>query len=242
MVVIGGMKCGTSAMSRYLGLHPDVTMASTKEVNFFFGEDPGAAGSIGRPGSEWQRGHWHRGAAWYASHFDAQTPVRGEASPGYTSPDHPRVAARMRAVLPEARLVYLVREPAARALSHFAHHAREGSERRPVEEAVLDPGSQYVARGRYLERLAPFLEEFPAEQILVVVSERLLEDRRTQLARVFRHVGADPSWWDDRLAHRVHVGSAPDAPGWLPAAVAERVADDTARLRGFLGDPLPEWS
>jgi hypothetical protein len=237
MVVIGGMKCGTSATSRYLGLHPDVSMATTKEVNFFFGDDFDAATRTGH----WRTGHWHRGADWYASHFDARAPIRGEASPGYTSPDHPHVAARMRALLPRARLVYLVREPAARALSHFAHHAREGAERRPVEEAVLDPHSQYLARSRYLERLAPFLAEFPAEQVLVVVSERLLGNRRAELARVFRHVGADPERWDDRLDERVHVGTAPPTPGWLREAVTARVRDATAALRSFLDDPLPEW-
>jgi len=232
------MKCGTSAMSRYLGLHPEVSMAAMKEVNFFFGDDADAATG----GGSWLTGHWHRGAEWYAAQFDAGTPLRGEASPGYTSPDHPEVAARMSCLLPDARLVYLVRDPAARALSHFAHHAREGDEPRPVEEAVLDPASHYLARSRYFERLAPFLDVFPAEQILVVVSERLLEDRRGQLARVFEHVGADPAWWDDRLDQRVHVGAVPESPEWLRRAVADRVGDDTARLRTFLDDALQEWT
>jgi hypothetical protein len=220
-VVIGAMKCGTTALSRYLDLHPQIAMAPAKEVDFF---------SL----------NWHRGTEWYASHFDATAGVRGEASPGYTSPDHPHVARRMAATLPDARLVYLVRSPADRAVSHYAHHAREGAERRPVDEAVLDPASQYVARSRYFERLAPFLEVFSPEQVMVVVSERLLRDRRRQLARVFAHVGADPGWWHGDLQQQVNVGGG-QAPARLHRAVTEQVADDTARLAGYLGDDLPEW-
>ena len=244
-VVIGAMKCGTSALSRYLDLHPEVAMAAAKEVNFFFGpdsEDDDAGAGLDAGLGTWRTGHWRRGTRWYASNFDATARVRGEASPGYTSPDHPHVPRRMAATIPEARLVYLVREPADRALSHYEHHAREGAERRPVEQAVLDPASQYLARSRYFERLAPFLEVFPSEQILVVVSERLLHDRRGQLERVFAHVGADPDWWDERLQQRVNVGTGTRVPSALRGALTAQVADDTARLAGYLGDDLPEWS
>jgi hypothetical protein len=230
------MKCGTSALCRYLDLHPDIAMAPAKEVNFFFGGRDTADSSP----ATWRTGQWSRGTRWYAANFDATAPVRGEASPGYTSPDHPHVARRMAATIPEARLVYLVRDPADRAVSHYEHHAREGAERRPLEEAVLDPDSQYLARSRYFERLAPFLEVFPSEQILVVVSERLLHDRRRQLERVFAHVGADPGWWDDGLQQRVNVGGA-QAPAGLRRAVTDEVADDTARLARYLDDDLPEW-
>lgn len=235
-VVIGAMKCGSTALSRYLDRHPDVAMAPGKEVNFFFGDTVGDTDD-----DRWRTGQWHRGVDWYASNFAEGAPVRGEASPGYTSPDHPHVPHRMAQTIPHAQLVYLVRDPAARALSHYAHHARERTESRPVAEAVLDPTSQYLARSRYFERLAPFLEAFGPEQILVVVQERLLANRRPELARVFAHVGADPRWWDERLEDTARVSPAPAAPAELPEAVSAGVADDTARLRALLGDEIPEW-
>jgi len=118
----------------------------------------------------------HRGTPWYAAHFDPAAAVRGEASPGYTSPCHAQVVVRMAAVIPDAHLVYVVRDPVGRAVSQYCHHRREGSEKRDLADALLDSGSQYVARGRYAERLAPFLDgSFP---ITIVAREELARERR----------------------------------------------------------------
>lgn len=238
LLVIGAMKCGTTALHRYLDAHPQVGMAAAKEVNFFVGPDAPADGA-----PDWSpSGQWHRGLEWYASLFDPDAPVRGESSPGYTSPDQTEAVDRIAATLPDARLVYLVRDPLERALSQYEHHRRDGDERRPAAQALLDPDSQYVARSRYLERLAPYLARFPAEQVLVVVQERLLRDRRRQLARVYAHAGADPDWWSDELDRRWHVGSGPEpVDDRLGRRFRERVVDDVAALRAVLGDDLAEW-
>ena len=239
-VVVGAMKCGTTALHRYLAAHPQVSMADAKEVNFFLGPDVPPDPD---PSTWWRTGRWHQGVDWYASLFDPASPVRGESSPGYTSPHHPEVAERMARVLPDARLVYLVRDPVDRAVSQYRHHVRDGAERRPVHEAVLDPHSQYLARSRYHERIRPFLERYRREQLLVVVQERLRDDRRGELRRVFAHVGADPEWWDeDLLTPRHHVGD-PDRPvaAGLRAAVQEQVADDVHRLTDLIEDDVPEW-
>ncbi len=225
LVVIGAMKCGTSALHTYLDAHPQIQMSEPKELNFFSGLE------------------WHRGMAWYAAHFDGSMPVRGESSPGYTSPDLPEAALRMAAVLPDVRLLFSVRNPVQRALSQYAHHRREGTERRPVEQALLDPDSQYVSRGRYAERLEPYLQRFSADQLHVVVQERLLADRRGQLSAVYAHVGADPGWDSDVLDRRFHVGDPPPAlAGPVRQAFWERVQDDVARFRDYLGDDLAEWT
>lgn len=239
MLVIGAMKCGTSALHHYLSLHPDISMAREKEVNFFFGPDEAPHGDE----SEWWRtGLWHRGPGWYADRFEEGYAVRGESSPGYTDPAHPEVAGRVARVLPGVRLVMLVRDPVQRAVSQWAHHVRDGDEPRPVAEAVLDPTSQYLDRSRYYASLRPFLSRFRREQLLVVVQERLLADRRAELARVFAHVGADPSFWTAELEPPVHVGDTrAEVPDGLRRAVLERVGDDLARLRQLLHDDLPEW-
>lgn len=151
VVVIGAMKCATSAVHAYLDAHPDIAMAAAKELNFFNGaEEPS-----GPAEDAWIEGQWHRGIAWYAAQFDPTAPKRGESSPAYTSPSFPEVPARMASIVPEARLVYLVRDPVDRAVSQYLHHHRDGTERRPLDEAVLDPASQYLARSRYCERLDP---------------------------------------------------------------------------------------
>lgn len=211
LVVIGAMKCGTTALHRLLDKHPQIAMSSPKELNFFFG--PTDAPHVERPPGmsptradqlRWTRGNWHRGIEWYAQHFPPAA-VRGDSSPGYTSPDHPEVAARMAAALPAARLVYLVRDPIERALSQYRHHVAEGTERRPVGEALLDPRSQYIARGMYFERLRPFLEHYDRASITVVSQERLRARPGQTLRSLHRllglrrdeHGGDDPQRVDE---------------------------------------------
>jgi hypothetical protein len=192
---------------------------------------------------------------WYASLFDARFPVRGESSPGYTSPDHGEVAPRMADVLPDARIVFLVRDPVRRALSQYHHHRRDGAERRSPEEALLDPETQYLSRGRYHERLEPFLHRFHREQILVVVQERLQSSPARELRAVYAHVGADPVHADSWP--RSPQDMAPENMAWpldkpamrlrraedrLRDAVRERLGDDLARLRNLMRDDIPEWS
>src|SRR5436190_12136822 len=96
-VVIGAMKAGTTSLWHYLRAHPRVYMPRIKELRYF---QKGGALS--------------RGLAWYEAQFAAAEPgqLAGEASPGYTKyPHQTGVPERMAAVIPDARLVYVVRDP-----------------------------------------------------------------------------------------------------------------------------------
>ena len=231
------MKCGTTAIHDYLDAHPSVAMSRPKEINFFFDADPS--------GPEWA-GTARRGVAWYRSHFDPATPVRGESSPGYTSPSHPDVADRMAALIPDAKLVMMVRDPVARAVSQWRHHHRDGTERRPVDVALLDPESQYISRSRYHERLTPFLERFGAAQIAVIALEELEREPETVLPGVFRFLDIDDRHWCEDYRRPVHTAGTTTAPAALRQttrrALAERLRDDADRLRDFVGRDFPGWT
>jgi len=188
LVVVGAMKCGTTALHGFLDRHPEIAMSDPKELNFFFG--PAAGSGDDAP---WAEGNRHRGVGWYRHQFPAAAPVRGESSPGYTSPSEPHVAARMAALIPGARLVYLVRDPVERAVSQYHHHRADGTEPRPLDAALLDPHSQYVDRGRYHARLTPFLRHFPRSRIAVVAREGLLADPRGRCVRCLEPDGSGAS-------------------------------------------------
>jgi hypothetical protein len=244
LIVIGAMKAGTSALHAYLDEHPEVAMSTPKELCFFYDPVPGALRDAptahpGTDATEWSAGNWHRGIEWYRAHFREDAPVRGESSPGYTSPSFPDVAARMASVVPDARLVYLVRDPVARAVSQYHHHVRDGTERRPILEALSDPTSQYTLRSRYAERLAPFLERFPPERISIVVHEDLVADPVHAITGLLRSLCVDPSRW---ALSRPPETTARDIPPEVAEAVVSAVADDVRALRDLLGRPIARWS
>lgn len=176
LVVIGGTKSGTTSLHSYLALHPQIFMSREKEVQFF-------------------TKHFEKGVAWYATHFrkGRDHRVRGEASPQYTC--YPRltgIAERMHAVIPDAKLVYLVRDPFARLRSHVVFMA-SGREV-PSLDALLEPfeTNPYVAQSRQAWQLERYLAVFPPERVLVIAAEDLRDARRATLAAVFRFLEVDP--------------------------------------------------
>jgi hypothetical protein len=78
----------------------------------------------------------------------------------------------MASVIPDARLVYVVRHPVHRVRSHYIHNCAHRGERRPVDEAVR-ANPDFLDFTRYGYQLDLFLEHYPREQILIVSSERL---------------------------------------------------------------------
>lgn len=183
-IVIGAQKCGTSGLHYYLGLHPEVAVSEPKEINFFIAERA-----------------WPNGVDWYRGRFDADAPVRVEASPNYTA--HPvfgGVPERMAEVVPHARLIYLVRDPIDRIAAHWVHNYSKGRHTGELAETIVKPTASYIDRSRYAMQLERFLEHFDREQILVLENEELRNRRDQTLRRVFEFVGADPGFTDRGFA------------------------------------------
>jgi hypothetical protein len=209
VLVIGAMKCGTSALHYYLDLHPEISMSSPKELNFFCGEPelPDEMSSL----AESERcliaassRNWSRGPRWYASQFDPDAPFRGEASPNYTAPWQPRAAERIASTVPDARLVFMVRDPLRQLISQYLHYRHGGNESRPIAEALADPHGIYLERARYHARLRPYLERFPRERILVLSQERLHGQRREAIAEVYRFLGVEEGFYSPRIERDRH--------------------------------------
>jgi hypothetical protein len=179
-VVIGAMKAGTVSLGHYLDEHPNVFLGRGgrfNEPNYFIAEQ-----------------NWPRGRGWYESLFDRAggAAAIGECSPSYTWAHVYRgVPGRMARVVPEARLVYVVRDPVARMQSMYMHQVSAGRERRRAEVALLD--DRYLGPSRYGFQLAAFLDHFDRSQVLVIASEELRDRPREALSAVFSHLGVDPA-------------------------------------------------
>jgi hypothetical protein len=221
-IVIGAAKSGTTSLHRYLAAHPDVYMSQTKELNFFVsirGQVPNA-GDGPRP----LGGNWAQGIEWYERQFQAANGARalGEASPRYAMhPFLPGVPERMAQVIPNAKLVYLVRDPIRRMVSHYIHRTRSMYEERPMDVALTEEGGEYLSGSRYAHQVDQYLLHFPRSHVIVVLSEKLRSDREATLERIFEFIGVDPGWRDPGLAREHHVSQF-GAPHRLARAAMSR--------------------
>jgi hypothetical protein len=192
LIIIGGLKCGTTSLHHYLGLHPAVQMSKPKELNFFVEEL-----------------NWDLGLDWYASRFDDRFAVRGESSPHYTNlPRFRSVAERIRQHCPDAKLIYMVRDPIKRILSHWVHATGAGYESRPLEPTLSAPDVAYVHRSMYWMQLQPYLEHFGREQIEVITQEELQGERSETMRRAFGFVGVDPEFSSEQFDREWEKSSA----------------------------------
>jgi hypothetical protein len=207
-VVIGAMKAATVSLRRYLDEHPDVFLGrggKFGEPNFFVAED-----------------NWPRGRGWYESLFDGagRAAALGECSPSYTmAPAFGGVPERMALVIPDVRLVYVVRDPIARMQSMYMHQVSAGRERRRAEVALLD--DRYLGPSLYGFQLAAFLDHFDRNQVLVIASEVLRDRPREALSAVFDHLAVDPAAADLDKRHHDHRSMDKPIPrlhdlNWLP--------------------------
>ena len=200
LLLIGAMKCGTSSLHRYLALHPEIAMSRSKELNFFLPADAERAGPL-----LGERSSAARGLDWYAGQFDAEAPVRGESSVAYTFPWFEGVAGAIGETLGEPQLIYVVRDPIERMLSHRDQFADR--DRRPVADALLDPAGPYLRASSYATALAPFLERFSRDRILLLDQERLRDDRDAALAETFAFLGVDRGFSSPLTAEETNVSA-----------------------------------
>lgn len=195
-ILIGAMKCGTTSLHQYLGAHPQICVSDPKEPDFFL-----------------RRNEHDR--AWYTQCFQESAQAYGEASTNYTKyPAYRGVPERMHQLLPDLKLLYLVRDPIERAVSHYAHNRVDGRESDPVDEAFRPvEDSHYLQTSRYHFQLSQYLAHYPEERVLVIESERLRADRMSVLREVFSFLEVDPTVEASAFEEEYHTTSGKLTPG-----------------------------
>jgi hypothetical protein len=192
LIIIGGLKCGTTSIHHYLGLHPEVQMSKPKELNFFVEEL-----------------NWDLGLDWYRSRFDDRFGVRGESSPHYTNlPRFTGVAERIHEHCPDAKLIYMIRDPIKRILSHWVHAKGAGYETGEMEDVLTKPDTAYVHRSLYWMQIQPYLERFDREQITVFTQEELQGEREATMRRAFAFAGVDAAFTHEQFDREWEKSSA----------------------------------
>lgn len=174
-VVIGAMRAGTTTLHTLLARHGAISMSRDKETDFFIAEK-----------------NFGRGLGWYEGQFDPARPLRGEASPNYSkSRDFPGVPARLATYAPDARLIYVVRDPVARAVSQYGHSWNMGQPlAAPDALAADDEYLSLIDISSYAHQLEAWRAHFRDEQILIVDFDALTSQPQAQIDRILAHVGA----------------------------------------------------
>jgi hypothetical protein len=185
--LIGAQKAGTTSIAAWLAAHSNVCVSMPKETDFF-------------------TGRWERGWDWYATCFSRpDSSVLLDASPSYSMAPLPEalsvgerghslmndVPARIYAARPDARFIYVLRDPFDRAYSAYWHARRAGYERKPIKEA-LTLNSSYIRGSSYAHQIQHYLDYFSIDRFLFIDFRDLRFDPDGVLTSCWSFLGVEP--------------------------------------------------
>ena len=254
-LIIGAAKCGTTSLYNYLIQHPAVLPCFKKEVHYF-------------------DYYFHKGEKWYRSHFPSEKEVKnkeaelaqhiisGESSPYYLA--HPLSPKRVKKLLPNVKMICMLRNPIDRAISSFNNQVRLGIEPlNDFEEAIrlederisgheerlrTDPSYSsfehkyfsYLRRGIYADQLENWYQHFPKEQILVIQSEFFYVDPSPYFKEVVQHIGLQP--WEPSKYKIFNAGGEYDKMSdSLRRKLVEYYRPHNERLFQLIGKRFDNW-
>jgi hypothetical protein len=189
-IIIGAMKCGTSTLHEQLARQPGIFMSEPKEPNYFSNDEV-----------------YSLGQAWYSRLFSGagSAVLRGESSTHYTKlPTYPKTLERMRSLLPRLKIIYLMRHPVDRSVSHYMHEWSMRSIDAPIDRAIC-ANRELVEYSCYYMQLQPFLQTYGRASILPVFLEHMQREPQAELERVCRFLDYSgvPRWAKDLAPQNV---------------------------------------
>ena len=183
-IIIGAMKSATSTLHNQLGAQSGVFMSTPKEPNFFSDDEV-----------------YSQGLGWYSGLFsDANgSDICGESSTHYTKlPDYPDTIQRLKAAIPRPKLIYVMRHPVDRLISHYMHQWSVGVISCDINQAI-DRYPELVDYSCYGMQITPYLQEFGHKAVLPLFFDDLKKNKDRALNRVGTFIGCTQSliWIDD---------------------------------------------
>ncbi|MBK8815983.1 MAG: sulfotransferase [Methylococcaceae bacterium] len=176
LFVVGAMKAATTSLHNYLALHPDIFMTRDpwKEPGFFVKEL-----------------NWNKGWDWYSNLFsEAETQkFRGESSTDYTkSPHYAGVPERIHAACPDAKIIYIMRDPIERAISQYWWEVEFSAEGRNMPQGILE-NPWIMNASHYALQITPYLELFGEDNVFTLTTEALVKEPKQTLIDLFTWLG-----------------------------------------------------
>lgn len=243
--LIGGApRSGTTWLYALLDRHPDVYMAKpvTPEPKFFLVDDL-----------------YRRGLQFYSERWFAAAPARAQA--GEKSTDYlesATAAERIARDLPSVKLVFILREPAARAYSNYLWTKMNGLEGEDFETALrLEDEREralpekwrfarpfsYFSRGLYADLLEPYIRRVPRDRLLVLKFEDIVDRPSALAARLQRFVGVADRPEDARALDAINPSVKEDIrpSAKVMNALSQRYEEPNRRLAAMLGPEFELW-
>jgi hypothetical protein len=189
-IIGGAMKSGTSSLHVILDQHPDVYIPAG-EVHFFCIDDivqhPEFFDYVsGFPDFERDL---NDNLEWYASFFESarDDQLIGEDSTVYLA--SPKAPKRINDLLPDVKLIFMLRHPVDRTYSHYWHRVRMGRAVYGFEDELRYGSSTLHQRSFYARQLRRYFDLFPREQIKVVLFERFVQETQAVVDDVCAFLG-----------------------------------------------------
>ena len=211
-LLIGAAKGGTTSLHYAFDQHPQIYMSPMKEPSFFwaYGQDVRLLG----PGAEVMKHRYVDTLEDYQKLFAkaADYKARGESSVRYLC--HPPAPKAIHQFLPDVKLIMILRQPAERAFSSFAHYRRDGMEPCADFAGAIAQDRQgqregwtfgrYLSEGFYFQALQRYLAYFDRDQMHISLLEDLQADPQALMCSIFQFLGVDDSFVVD-LSHQHNV-------------------------------------
>jgi hypothetical protein len=236
----GAQRSGTTYLYSILDQHPEICMArpSTPEPKFFM---DARQVSMGRE--------------YYLNKFYTDTAhikIYGEKSTSYI--ESAEAGKRILTMFPEAKIIFILRNPVARAISNFFFSVANGLEKRTLTEVFIDkkPASsqystsvspfKYIERGEYRHYLEPFFLSFGRDNVRILLFEDMIEPN-TFAKDTFEFLGVDPGFRPLRLYEKVNASEETfDVDEHILAKLREHFRPHNASLEQLLGISLKKWN
>lgn len=232
--LVGAAKCGTTSVYRTFSRHPDIYVPPIKEPRFMSGETLA------------------KGWKWYAANWKKQPPgtITGDFSPSYSVNlrDNARAPKMIAKYYPRAKIIYIVRDPVAAAISNWRMATQTTA---VTDHSFVEAFRTLPAVGdrmRYWSQISLYRKHFPDEQIRVVVAEDLTRNKKT-LTNLFqwlgvRHEGPDiPKFAKaNRTVTRTKRPPKPYIPVPDRIEVLSALRGEAEKILAYAGLPAKTWS
>lgn len=274
---VGVQRSGTTWLWKNLGRHPEIWLPPMKEIHYFDRYYPSCPGFFARLLSKefddrrWRRSlrnrflrnmrnpAWNRFVwdlkyflsryddRWYASLFkEGQDKVKGEITPPYSALE-PDTIEHVRDIMPEAKIIFMIRNPITRAWSQIRYNTRINNQTLDslslADVARMTNGKTFALRGDSVRGINSWRRCFPKEQLFIGFFDDISRNPQQLLLRIFEFVGVEAS--EEHLTSLVSEKVNPSPPKRIPTEIrlylAERYYPQIKTLSDMLGGHADEW-